>query len=484
MKINQKVDIYTSHPDLPRLAKALQRARGSFALFFVECNLVTLRHDLANALATRLSPSPIQIDLNVLGDELQHQHLDELLTTYIQTAMTDVCVFLFGLETLLPTQSIAKRQITIQQLNWRRGFFARLQRPLVIWLPKYAMDILAEQTPDFYDWYSGIFIFKSNAMTLQQAETLALQALSASDVHYADYSSTQDKQQWLHILKSLLAEHSQQDATRTQLLVNTARLLSSLSIYNEALTHYQQALSIQQEIGDKSGEGSTLNNIGLIHKNHGDYDTALHYYQQSLAIRQHIGDKSGEGVTLNNIAAIHQARGDYDTALQYYQQSLVITQHIGDKSGEGTTLNNIGQIHKARGDYDTALHYYQQSLAIQQHIGNKHGEGATLNNIAGIHQARGDYDTALDFLKKSLAIRQEIGDVAGLCPTLFNIATINWQKGEKEEAKRSWIKVYRIAQQINLAQALQALEKWGEYIGLDGGLQGWEELAQQMGENE
>jgi tetratricopeptide (TPR) repeat protein len=73
----------------------------------------------------------------------------------------------------------------------------------------------------------------------------------------------------------------------------------------------------------------------------GSYDTALKYLQQSLAISQEIGDKSGEGTTLNNISQIFRARGDYDTALKYLQQSLAIRQEIGDKSGEGTTLNNI-----------------------------------------------------------------------------------------------------------------------------------------------
>jgi hypothetical protein len=35
--------------------------------------------------------------------------------------------------------------------------------------------------------------------------------------------------------------------------------------------------------------------------------------------KQEIGDKSGEGTTLNNISQIYDARGDYDTALSYLQ---------------------------------------------------------------------------------------------------------------------------------------------------------------------
>ena len=60
---------------------------------------------------------------------------------------------------------------------------------------------------------------------------------------------------------------------------------------------------------------------------------------------QEIGDKSGEGTTLNNISQIYYARGDYETALGYLEQSLAIMQEIGDKSGEAVTLFNIGHIY-------------------------------------------------------------------------------------------------------------------------------------------
>ncbi len=117
----------------------------------------------------------------------------------------------------------------------------------------------------------------------------------------------------------------------------------------------------------------------------GQLDNALQSLQTALQICREIGDKTGEGATLNNISTIHLARGDYDTALQYLQQPLAIQQEIGDKAGEGATLNNISLIHHARGDYDTALQYLQQSLAIRQEIGDKAGLCATLFNIGLIH---------------------------------------------------------------------------------------------------
>ncbi|MCB0266391.1 MAG: tetratricopeptide repeat protein, partial [Calditrichaeota bacterium] len=94
-----------------------------------------------------------------------------------------------------------------------------------------------------------------------------------------------------------------------------------------------------------------------------DYDTALDYLKKSLKIRQEIGDKSGEGTTLNNISQIYDARGDYDTALDYLKKSLKIRQEIGDKSGEIATRHNIAMMAMDKGDIQT---YAQEENAAYQ----------------------------------------------------------------------------------------------------------------------
>ena len=267
-------------------------------------------------------------------------------------------------------------------------------------------------------------------------------------------------------------------------LNNISQIYDARGDYDTALEYLKRSLKIQQEIGDKSGESVTLNNIANIYQARGDYETAMEYRHRDLSICQEIGDKSGEGTTLNNISQIYDARGDYDTALEYLKRSLTIIQEIGDKSGEGTTLNNISGFYHARGDYDTALDYLKRSLKIQQEIGDKSGEGTTLNNISQIYDARGDYDTALEYLKRSLKIRQEIGDRSGLCATLFNMGHIHLQNEDVQNAVMSWVTAYRIAKAINLAQVLQALESLAGQLGLEGGLDGWEQLSRQIEENE
>ena len=498
-----------------RIKQALTRTDNSFALFFALVNLPETRQLITSNLIQQLNRPVCEITVNAA--ELEGTTLDAWLLPQLETAPKESIIFLYNYNEVLPTEKKSLRN-TLQQLNWRRSSLAAMQRPLVIWLPLYAIEELAEYAPDFYDWYSNVYEFSSSE-DKEKIEKLFRSEFESTEVHPAERMKSQDKQKWLRTLSVLLTENKERNKYRAKLLSDLGRLHKAIGNLENALENYNEALDIQREIDDKSGEGTTLNNISQIHHDRGDYETALKYLEQSLAIRQQIGDKSGEGSTLNNISQIYDARGDYETALKYLEQSLAIQQEIGDKSGEGITLNNISQIFKARGDnetalkyleqslaiqqkigdksgegttlnnisqilhdrgdYETALKYLEQSLAIQQEIGDKSGEGTTLNNMATTAHARGDNETALKYLEQSLAIRQEIGDVAGLCTTLFNMGHIHMQNEAMDKALSAWINVYQLAKPMQLAQVLDALAGLAPQLGMPEGLEGWEALAKQ-----
>ena len=92
--------------------------------------------------------------------------------------------------------------------------------------------------------------------------------------------------------------------------------------------------------------------------------------EQSLAIQQQIGDRKGEGVTLNNIAGTAHAKGDYDSALRYLEQSLAIQRQIGDIHNMTTTLHNMGSIPFERNDFEGAAYYFIQAHQISHQIGS------------------------------------------------------------------------------------------------------------------
>ena len=71
--------------------------------------------------------------------------------------------------------------------------------------------------------------------------------------------------------------------------------------------------------------------------------SAIAQYEQSLEICRSVGDRHGEGQTLNNLGAVYESQGRWEEAIAQYEQNLEICRSLGDRHGEGKTLNNLGE---------------------------------------------------------------------------------------------------------------------------------------------
>jgi tetratricopeptide (TPR) repeat protein len=78
-------------------------------------------------------------------------------------------------------------------------------------------------------------------------------------------------------------------------------------------------------VGDKAGEASTLNNVGLVYFDLGEKQQALNFYNQSLPLSRQVGDKAGEANTLYNIAYVERNRGNLQAALAQIQAAINIS---------------------------------------------------------------------------------------------------------------------------------------------------------------
>ncbi len=100
----------------------------------------------------------------------------------------------------------------------------------------------------------------------------------------------------------------------------------------------------------------------------GDRQQALAYFEQALPIQREVGNRTGEATTLTNIGAVHDGLGDPQQALAYYEQALPITREIGDRAGEAVTRYNIATIHRAHGDLDKAISELERVVDLDRQV--------------------------------------------------------------------------------------------------------------------
>jgi CHAT domain-containing protein/Tfp pilus assembly protein PilF len=232
----------------------------------------------------------------------------------------------------------------------------------------------------------------------------------------------------------LVAENELVTVELQKALIKQGQRLSNQGSYGQALSIYQLALQIAEQLGDKRGIATTLRNIGIVHRSQGNYTQALEYYQKSLKLAEGLGDKALIAPVLNNIGVVHALQGNYTQALEYYQKSLKLKEEIGDKVTIAPALNNIGNIYNLQGNYTQALEYYQRSLKLVEEIGDKVAIATTLGNIGSIYNSQGNYTQALEYYQKSLKLAEEAGNRAGVANTLNNIGAVHYSQGNYTQA--------------------------------------------------
>jgi tetratricopeptide (TPR) repeat protein len=216
-------------------------------------------------------------------------------------------------------------------------------------------------------------------------------------------------------------------------LNSIGRIYSIKGIKDRALEHFEKSLALLKKVGNDQEIAWSFWNIGSIYCHKGRLDKSLEYFKLSKKHFEKIGDKEGNGQALYCLSAMAHDKGELDRALEYQRQSLGFYRELGNKSEIAKSLTKIGFIYISKGELDRALEYQQQSLAICDEI-DKHQKAWALVGMGEIYRLKGELDRALTYLEQSLALRKESSHNNDIAECLYYIGKIFHQQGKLDPA--------------------------------------------------
>jgi tetratricopeptide (TPR) repeat protein len=83
----------------------------------------------------------------------------------------------------------------------------------------------------------------------------------------------------------------------------------------EAFVHCEQALRLQQKLGDPDGEAHAWDSVGYAYQGIGDDYMAAVCYEKALAGFRELGDRYYEAIILTHLGSVRQDRSAYVAAL-------------------------------------------------------------------------------------------------------------------------------------------------------------------------
>ena len=130
-------------------------------------------------------------------------------------------------------------------------------------------------------------------------------------------------------------------------------------------------------------------NAAFLFRHFGDLNGAMKLYEQALEIDEGLGDLQGKSATLHEMANIFVTRGDLNGAMKLYEQSLEIKEGLGDLKGKASTLAMFGQVMLQQKNYPKAIRMLLESLQTLSSIGAQPDVETVAKILAGVRNEIG-----------------------------------------------------------------------------------------------
>ena len=442
-----------SSPALPKqelenLISTLNRANG-FTLLFAQCNSPLIRESVLNTIETQCKRPIVRVDLS---DHFSLPNrsipIDALIHSQAINTSPEATLSVAGLEIALPSLSPERAKRTAQEINLRRTAYQRFLRPILIWLPEYALTLLAQNAPDFFDWYSGSFTFDIDVQT----NPIPYESIGEIGIANLSYK---EKENRLNTLFSLLkeAKNTHSESNTAHLLGDIGLILAFMGDYTNALTKLNNAKTIFQSLEDYDNFYTIKLNIASTYLMKGEINKALSlliqeilpFFKKKKAISKIIASK-------RILAVIYQTQENNQKALELIDNELLPYYiKIGNKLSIAGCKTLLAEIYVKTGALDNALAMLQNEiLPIFQEAEEFYFLANTYGIIALILEKQGELHEALRIhLDEVLPIYLQLGDKREIAITLWAIGRLERQLRDDVEALKHFQESYRIITSLN-----------------------------------
>lgn len=191
--------------------------------------------------------------------------------------------------------------------------------------------------------------------------------------------------------------------------------------YDEANSHYQSALDLCAEAGDRWQERILRNDLAIVHYCRGDFGKALDEAEYSLRLCEQLGDRAREGDNASVIGIVYLELGLHDLARGHLEGAIAIHRETGSQWSEADTMVYAGLLEAAARSFQSALRLLEGAKSIAERIGARsiavnarNAIAWTLCERAGANDAARAVDEATEAAETARAAGLIVGEIPGL----------------------------------------------------------------------
>ncbi|MFQ5593444.1 MAG: tetratricopeptide repeat protein [Anaerolineae bacterium] len=205
----------------------------------------------------------------------------------------------------------------------------------------------------------------SNAARISET----LNAMGCALYYQGAYESARE------LLEEALVEAKKAQYSRVEaaVLAGLGDIARARSRNGEALSNYEQALRVAEQINEGSIIGYALNAMGLTHCAMGEHNRAKTYIAEALSLGEQSGSAYDIGLSQDALGVLSQARSDPEMAVKHFTEAQKHFKNCGAKRELA-----IADLHLAQALFNSApatadaLAPLEQALALADELGYDH----------------------------------------------------------------------------------------------------------------
>ncbi|MFI6081794.1 ATP-binding protein [Streptomyces sp. NPDC051217] len=267
---------------------------------------------------------------------------------------------------------------------------------------------------------------------------------------------------WLAIgeIGLLAARRLNEQPTVAMLLENHGFGYTKINRLAESVHCHEEALAIRRELGDREGEASSLNALGLVHLRQRRLDSAAARLVEAARVFGELGQEHWQSVSVANLALVQYQAGRLMGAFDGAQRALSAHRRHRNTRSEGNALWLLSSIHLDRGEPEESRRDAQEALKIALDLRSHVLEGNWLLALGDAELALGHYGDALTAYHRSATLHRRLGDRSREARAWQGAGEAYCHLDRTEEAAG----FYRRA----LAAHRELDDAWNEAVTLDG----------------
>ena len=194
--------------------------------------------------------------------------------------------------------------------------------------------------------------------------------------------------------------------TQLRIMVKNTRGLMywTLNEPEKGVLHLNEAVKLSKQANIQTELASSLNNLGLIHRQQGDHQTALEKFTQARELDESLKSLWGLGYDHRNIGMSLLALGRLKEAETQFLKAEQISADIHNITNWVKALLELGNVNLALEQAGQALDYYQRTFDLSKKHGIKEVEWRAAAGMGTVLRRKQQTTESLSWLSKAVEV--------------------------------------------------------------------------------